>query len=73
MIPITVAVPDEKADFFKQLIEILHFKEVDFAHSETEIPLQHQKLVLERISTSKPEDFINWQEAKNKLKLDNGF
>lgn len=73
MTPITVAVPDDKAAFFKELLETLHFEEINFSDNQNDIPVQHQQHVLNRIETAKEEDFISWENAKKKLKEENGF
>ena len=48
---ITLSIPEEKFEFFVELLQSLDFVSID----NFEIPEAHQKLVLERIKTSTPE------------------
>ncbi len=61
---ITLSVPDEKYEFFMELLQSLDFVSID----DFEIPEAHQKLVLERIKTSTPESLKNWDEIKSQFK-----
>ena len=61
---ITLSIPEEKFEFFVELLQSLDFVSID----NFEIPEAHQKLVLERIKTSTPESLKNWDEIKNLFK-----
>ncbi len=71
MIPVTVAVPENKLIFFKELVNSLNFKEIDtLLHTDSDIPEEHKKLVLERIKNSKPENWLRWDEVEDSFNLD---
>lgn len=71
MIPVTVAVPEDKLVFFKELVNSLNFKEIDAReHVDFYIPEEHKKIVLERIANSKHESWLRWDEVQNDFKLD---
>ena len=63
---ITINIPDSFyqvfLDFFKHVPEATVVESFDFA-----IPEWHKSETLKRIETSKPEDFIPWEEAKKQL------
>jgi hypothetical protein len=69
MIPITVAVPDNKLAFFKELVNSLNFKEIETV-SDNEIPEAQKQLVLDRIKNSKSENWLRWDDVKDDFKLD---
>jgi len=71
MIPVTVAVPENKLTFFKELVTSLNFKEIDVSiDMDFDIPEAHKKMVLERIKNSKPENWLRWDEVKDNFTLD---
>lgn len=71
MIPVTVAVPENKLTFFKELVHSLNFKEIDTEDQlNFDIPEEHKKLVLERIKNAKPENWLRWDEVQDSFKLD---
>jgi hypothetical protein len=70
MISVTVAVPENKLEFFKELVKSLNFKEIDIPADITEIPEAHQKMVQERIKNSKPENWLRWNDVQDSFKLD---
>ncbi len=64
---ITLNIPDEKYDFFMELIFNL-----DFVHSsEFDIPEKHKKIVRDRIATSgnNPNLLLDWDKVKNDFNL----
>lgn len=65
---ITLKIPDEKVDFVLELIEKLG---LEISSEEPVIPEEHKAIVRERIKTSKPEDFIPWEEARKKFTFKN--
>lgn len=62
---ITLSVPDEKYEFFVELLQSLGFVSIN----DFEIPEAQQKLVLERIKTSTPESLKKWDDVKNQFKI----
>jgi hypothetical protein len=62
---ITINVPDNKYQFFLELIHNLGFDKVE----DLEIPEEHKEIVRERIKNSKSEDLISWKEARKQLKF----
>lgn len=60
---VTLDIPDNKYQFFMELIQSLDFVQLD----EIDIPEEHKSLVRERIRSAKPEDFISWEVARKKL------
>lgn len=64
MTPITIAVPDNKLDFFKELVNSLNFKKIETV-GENEIPKAQKQLMLNRILNSKPENWLCWDDVKD--------
>lgn len=64
---VTVKVPDSKFSFFLELLAQLGMEATD----DLEIPEEHKAIVLERMRTTKPEDYIPWDEARKQLKIKN--
>ncbi len=62
---ITLSVPEEKYDFFVELLNSIDFVAID----DFSIPEDHKKLVRERKQTSTPESFKNWDEVKHQFKV----
>ncbi|MBZ4043579.1 hypothetical protein [Flavobacterium hibisci] len=69
---LTVTIPD---DFYETFISFFkHVPEVSIDEKvENEIPLWQQEMVLERIKNTKPEDYIDANEALENLKKKYGF
>ena len=42
-------------------------KLAELQSSKNEIPQWHKDIVLERIKTAKPEDYISWEQVKKQL------
>ena len=71
MIPVTVAVPDNKVAFFKELVNSLNFKEIDpLTEVSFDIPETHKTIVLDRIKNAKQEDRLLWDDIKDRFKFD---
>ncbi len=71
MIPVTVAVPENKLMFFKELLNSLNFKEIDATEQvDFDIPKEHKKLVMERIKNSNPENWLRWDDVQDSFKLE---
>lgn len=62
---VTLKIPDNKYQFFMELVRNLGFEKAD----ELDIPEEHKSIVRERIKNSKPEDLIPWQEARKQLRF----
>ena len=65
---ITLNIEESKAPFLLELLNSLDYVTID-GDENFEVPEWHKEIVLERIRTAKPEDYISWDEAKKKLKL----
>lgn len=60
---VTLHVPDQKFDFFVNLI-----KELGFEISENlDIPEEHKQIVRERIESENPEERVSWESARKRL------
>jgi len=64
---VTLSVPEEKYSFFIELMNSIDF--VSIEDDFPPIPEEHKAIVLERIRTSKPENLIPWEEARNKIRF----
>jgi len=65
---VTLKIPDQKFDFFMNLV-----KELGFEVSEkVEIPEEHKKVVRERMNKSEdnPQRLVEWDEVKDNFKFD---
>ena len=65
---VTLKIPDQKFDFFMNLV-----KELGFEVSEkVEIPEEHKKVVRERVKKSEdnPQRLVEWDEVKDNFKFD---
>lgn len=60
---VTLKIPDQKFDFFMELIKQLGIE----ISEEPEIPEEHKAIVRERIRSSKAEDMIPWEEAREQF------
>lgn len=69
MTQITLNIPDNELSFFMQLIEKFNYETVINEFSVTE---EMKNLLDERRSTSKVEDFLQWNEAKKQLRFKSG-
>lgn len=69
MIPVTIAVPENKLMFFKELVNSLNFKEIGNS-SITDITEEQKQMVLERIKNSNPENWKAWDDVRDNFKLD---
>jgi len=68
----TVSIPDDKNEFFLELVKSLGFVELisaDFDPDNIEIPQWHIDLVRERVATSTEESMKNWDDIKDKFRL----
>lgn len=58
-------IPDDKYQFFIELVDNLGFDKSEDIH----IPEEHKAIVRERIKNSNPEELIPWQEARKQLRF----
>lgn len=63
---ITLSVPEEKYDFFMELLENMDFVSIEDFPA---IPEEHKNLVRERKRSSTPESLKNWDEVKHQFKI----
>ena len=61
---ITLSVPDEKYEFFVELLQTLEFVSIE----DFEIPEEHKNMVRERIKTSSKENWVKWDDVKDSIK-----
>jgi hypothetical protein len=61
---ITLSVPEEKYEFFVELLQNLDFVSIE----NFDIPEAHKNLVRERIKTSSKEKLIKWDDVKDSFK-----
>ena len=54
-------------EFLKSLNYVNSVEQVD-EEQDFEVPEWQQKIVLDRINTSKPEDYVAWKDFKKELK-----
>lgn len=59
-------------EFLKELKYVNSVRQVEDKH-DVEIPEWQQKIVLDRIKNSKPEDYVAWKDFKKVLKKKYGF
>lgn len=62
---VTLKIPDNKYQFFMELISNLGFDRTE----EIDIPEEHKAIVRERIKNSNPDELIPWQEARKQLRF----
>lgn len=62
---VTLKIPDNKLDFFLELVKQLGFE----VSEEVEIPEEHKEIVRERMRTAKVEDMVPWKEARKQLNV----
>ena len=68
----TITVPESKTQELLNYLKKLRGVSVETATEQNEesffIPEWQKEMILERIKNSKPEDFIEWSEAKKMIK-----
>ncbi len=64
---VTLNIEDSKAAFLMELLRSLDYVTIDSENQE--VPEWHKQIVLDRIKSSKPEDYVPWNEAKKNLKM----
>ena len=62
---ITLSVPEDKYEFFVELLNSIDFVSID----DFSIPEEHKKLVRERKQTATPDSIKNWDEVKHQFKI----
>jgi hypothetical protein len=62
---ITLSVPEEKYDFFVELLNSINFVSIE----DSPILEEHKNLVRNRKQTSSPDSLKNWDEVKHQFKL----
>lgn len=65
---ITLNIPENELNFFMKLIEKFNYETVV---NDISISKQMKNILDERRKTSKKEDFIPWEEVKNKISFKN--
>lgn len=60
---VIINIPDNKYDFFLELVHNLGFEKAE----DFEIPEEHKSIVRDRIKNSNPDNLIPWEEAREKL------
>jgi hypothetical protein len=63
---ITIDIEEDKAAFFEQLMNQLNFVKVQ--GSDFDIPEEHKKIVLDRIKNTREEEFLKWNDVKDKFR-----
>ncbi len=61
---ITLKIPEDKVDFFLELIKQLDLEVAEF----DVIPEAHKEIVRERIQNSDASKLVSWEEARKELK-----
>lgn len=61
---ITLSVPEDKYEFFVELLQTLEFVSIE----DFEIPEEHKNIVRERIKTSSKENWVKWDDVKDSFK-----
>lgn len=62
---ITISLPEEKYDFFVELLNSMDFVSVD----DYSIPEEHKNIVRERKQTATKSSLKNWDEVKHQFRL----
>ncbi|RYM34903.1 hypothetical protein ERX46_05875 [Brumimicrobium glaciale] len=65
---VILKIPENKFDFFMELVKQLGIKTAD-QDEEFETPEWHKELVLERMKNAKEKDFFPLEDLDNKIKL----
>lgn len=68
---VKVTIPDEYYDNLMRFLEPIPNVAVD--NSEVEYNRSIEKMVLDRVKNSKPEDYVDARESVQKLKMKYGF
>lgn len=67
---IVLSVPDNKFNFFMELVQNFKFVKIEKTienSNEFEVPEWHKEIIRERIKSSKPEDMLSWEDVEKKL------
>ena len=67
----TVTIPDEYYDHLMQFLKPIPDTIID--NSQDEYNKSIEKIILERIKNSEPEDYVNAKESLNRIKEKYGF
>lgn len=59
-------IPENRYEFFMELVEQLGLESTELEI----IPEWQKQIVLERIKTTKPEEYLSWEEIERELKLE---
>jgi myosin-crossreactive antigen len=62
---ITLSIPEDKYEFFIELLNSIDFVSID----NFSIPDEHKKFVRERKQTATSESIKNWDEVKHQFKV----
>lgn len=62
---LTVTIPDEYYENLLQFLKPIPNAVID--NRQVEYNLSIEKMVLERIENSKPEEYVSWEESKKRL------
>ncbi len=66
MTEITLNIPDNKYQFFLELIN-----KIGIETKENRIPEEHKTIVRERIRTAKPDNMTTWEDARKSFSFKN--
>ena len=64
---ITLDIPENKYQFFLELVKSLNFIKVD--ENDFVVPEWQKKIVRDRIKDTKPEEYLSWDEVEDKFKF----
>ena len=64
MAHLTIDIPEQQLNFFKELVSKLGFK-----IAEQDVPEWQKEIVRKRIEESNPDELINWDTAKNQFNI----
>ena len=64
---VTLYIPDNKYQFFLELVRNLGFEKAE--ELDMNIPEEHKAIVRERIQNSKPEELLPWHEGRKQLRF----
>ncbi len=65
---INLAIPDDKLQFFTELMNSLGFiKQQDHNSAEVDISEEHKRLILKRIENSTSKKMTDWEDFKKEL------
>ena len=65
----TIRIPDNKVDFFVEMMKSISFVKSIEEENVTDIPEKHKSIVRERIQKCEnfPESYLEWNEIEEKL------